>query len=58
MESATTAVTQAANKKYGEDPQYQGYTHHPAIGVSFFDNNLVLKVAQSEISVERIQETQ
>jgi hypothetical protein len=58
MESATTAVTQAANKKYGEDPQYQGYTHHPAIGVSFFDNNPVLKVAQSEISVERIQETQ
>jgi hypothetical protein len=56
MESATTAVTQAANKQYGEDPKYRGYTHHPAIGVSFFGNNLILKVAQSEISVERTRD--
>jgi hypothetical protein len=51
-ESATAAVKQAMLKQYGQDLQYQDYTHHPAVGVSFFGTDLVLKIAGSDIIVQ------
>jgi hypothetical protein len=52
--SAEEAVKQAINKKYGEDAKYAEYTRHPAIGMSFFGINLVIKVAGSHKIIERI----
>jgi hypothetical protein len=52
-EGAADAIKQAMLKQYGHDPKYQGYTHHPAVGVSFFGTDLVLKVAGSDMIVSR-----
>jgi hypothetical protein len=52
--SAEVAVTQAIHKKYGQDPKYAAYTHHPALGISFYGTNLMIKIAQSNTSVKRL----
>jgi hypothetical protein len=55
QESAEEAVNQAVDKKYGSDIKYHGYTHHPAIGVSFLGTHLVVRVAGSDKIVQRMQ---
>jgi hypothetical protein len=47
---AEEAVHQIVSKKYGQDPKYQNYTHHPAIGISFFGIHLTIKVAPTDSS--------
>jgi hypothetical protein len=53
-DSAEEAVKQAVDKKYGRDLQYHDYTHHPAIGVSFFGTRLAIRVAGSDKIVHRM----
>jgi hypothetical protein len=55
VKNAEQAVEQAINKKYGEDPKYIDYTHHPAIGISFFGVNLVIKIAHCDKIITRIR---
>jgi hypothetical protein len=50
---AEEAVQQAITKKYGQDPKYQDYTHHPAVGISFYGTRLVLKIAESDQTITR-----
>jgi hypothetical protein len=53
--TASGAVEQAVSKKYGYDAQYNGYTHHPAIGIGFCGTDLVMRVDQSKKVVRRVQ---
>jgi hypothetical protein len=49
--AARDAVEQAVEKRYGDDPKYEGYEKYPAMGVSFCGTNLCLKIDGQKESI-------